>query len=71
MPSSVTPVRPHRPHRRRVRVSRPAPPAVAFAAELLRLFDEGHRCFCPDCRARAREHELRRRRCEPAAPPSP
>lgn len=34
----------------------------AFAAELLRLFEEGHRCFCPDCRARAREREVRRRR---------
>ena len=62
MPSSAAPVR-HRPLRRRPpRGRRPAPPASdVFAAELLRLFQEGHRCFCPDCRMRAREREVRRR----------
>jgi hypothetical protein len=64
MPSTATPVRSRRLHQRPVRVSRPAPPTSGFAVELLRLFEEGHRCFCPDCRVRAREHELRRRRRE-------
>ncbi|WP_448614868.1 hypothetical protein [Modestobacter sp. URMC 112] len=60
--SSIAPVRRRRLQRRPVRAGRPAPPAGgALAVELLRLYEEGHRCFCPDCRSRAREREVRRR----------
>ena len=58
--SSVAPVRRRRLQRRPVRAGRPAA-SGALAAELLRLYEEGHRCFCPDCRARAREREVRHR----------
>ena len=59
---SVAPARRRRLQRRPVRAGRPAPPAGgSLAAELLRLYEEGHRCFCPDCRARAREREVHRR----------
>lgn len=62
MPSSVAPARHRRLQRRPIRAGRPAPPtSAALAVELLRLYEEGHRCFCPDCRVRARELEVRRR----------
>lgn len=68
MPSSAAPVR-HRPLRRRPRRGRRPPPAGdAFAGELLRLFEEGHRCFCPECRTRAREREVLRRRAASTPP---
>ena len=55
---------PRRPRRRRRSplVRHASPRTDPFAEELLRLYDEGHRCFCPECRVRAREQELARRR---------
>ncbi|SFK57277.1 hypothetical protein [Geodermatophilus ruber] len=50
------------PRRRSPALRSPLPAErTSFAAELVRLFDEGHRCFCPECRERARAQELARR----------
>jgi hypothetical protein len=69
MPSSAAPVRHRRLRRRPPQRRRPLTPAAdVFAVELLRLFEEGHRCFCPECRARAREREVHRRQAAAAAP---